>query len=138
MFYGLYFTEKTIIVKPLNTKFSNEEKQEILTWRNSLLSQVESYIDNNIYLGKVNVRDPTKDAFTQPPSVKEILDKLEISKDDYYRVLTISKDEDLELHLKREPTSCFVNNYFDVGLKDWQVNMDIQPVFNEYKTVLKN
>ena len=37
--------------------------------------------------------------------------------------------------LKREPYSCFVNNYFDVGLKAWQANMDIQPVFNEYKAV---
>ena len=38
-------------------------------------------------------------------------------------------------HLKGERNSCFVNNYFDVGLKPWQTNMDIQPVFNEYKTV---
>ena len=29
----------------------------------------------------------------------------------------------------------FVNNYFDVGLKAWQANMDIQPVLNEYKAV---
>ena len=79
--------------------------------------------------------DPTKDNFTQPLSVKEILDELEISKDDYYRALSISKNEDLELHLKREPNSCFVNNYFDIGLKAWQANMDIQPVFNEYKAV---
>ena len=79
--------------------------------------------------------DPTKDNFTKSPSVKEILDELEISKDDYYRALTISKDEDLELHLKRESNSCFVNNYFDVGLKVRQANMDIQPVFNEYKAV---
>ena len=63
--------------------------------------------------------DPTKDNFNQPPSVKEILDELEISKDDYYRVLSISKDEDLKLHLTREPNSCFANNYFDVGLKVW-------------------
>ena len=49
--------------------------------------------------------------------------------------MSISKDEDLELHLKREPNSCFVNNYFDVGLKAWQANMDIQHVFNEYKVV---
>ena len=61
--------------------------------------------------------DPTKENFTQPLSVKEILDELEISKDDYYRDLSISKDEYLELHLKREPNSCFVNNYFDVDLK---------------------
>ena len=71
---------------------------------------------------------PTKDNFTQPLSVKEILDELEISKDDYHRAFSILKDDDLELHLKREPNSCFVNNYFDVGLKTWQANMDMQPV----------
>ena len=49
--------------------------------------------------------------------------------------MSILKDEDLELHLKRQPNSCFVNNYFDFSLKAWQANMDIQPVFNEYKAV---
>ena len=83
----------------------------------------------------MNVIDPTKKNFTQPLSVKEILDELEISKDDLYRALPISKNEDLELHLKRESNSCFVNNYFDVGLKAWQANMDRQPVLNEYKAV---
>ena len=37
--------------------------------------------------------------------------------------------------MKKQPNSCFVNNYSDVGLKSWQANMDIQPVFNEYKAV---
>ena len=83
----------------------------------------------------MNVIDPTKKNFTQPLSGKEILDELAISKDDLYRVLPISKNEDLELHLKRESNSCFVNNYFDVGLKAWQANMDRQPVLNEYKAV---
>ena len=55
-----------------------------------------------------------------------------MSTDAYYRVLSISKDEHLELHLKREPNFCFVNNYFDVCLKAWQANTDIHPVFNEY------
>ena len=50
---------------------------------------------------------------------KELLEKLEISKDDYYRAFSTTKDEDLELHLKREANSCFVINYFDVGLKTW-------------------
>ena len=49
--------------------------------------------------------------------------------------MLISKDEDLELDLKQKPNSCFVNNFFDVDLKAWQANMDIQPVFNEYNTV---
>ena len=41
----------------------------------------------------------------------------------------------MEQYLKIEPNSCFINNYFDVSLKAWQENMDIQPVFNEYKAV---
>ena len=66
---------QTIIAKPLDSKLSNEENQEILTWRNTLLSQVKSYIDNNLCPAKVNVIDPTKDRFTQPLSVKEVLYK---------------------------------------------------------------
>ena len=75
--YGRYFTEKTIIAKTLYSKFSNDKKQEILKWRNTLPRQVESYIDNNLNSVKVNVIDPTKDNFTQSLSVKEILDELE-------------------------------------------------------------
>ena len=67
--------------------------------------------------------------------MKEILDELKISKNDCYRPLSISKYEDLELHLKKRSNSCFVNNYFDVGLKAWQVNMDIQHVFCGYKRI---
>ena len=65
----------------------------------------------------MNVLDPTKENFTQPMSVKKIVGKSEISREDYYRVLCISKDEDSELHLKRQPNPCFANNYFNVGLK---------------------
>ena len=61
--------------------------------------------------------DPTKDNFIQPLSVKEVLEELEISKNDYYRDFSILKDEDLELHLKRQTDSCFVNNYVNVTLK---------------------
>lgn len=50
-------------------------------------------------------------------SFKETLGELEISKDGYYRSLSISEDEDVELNLKRGPDSCFVKNYFDVDLK---------------------
>ena len=61
--------------------------------------------------------DPTKDNFIQPLSVKEVLEELEISKNDYYRDFSILKDEDLQLHLKRQTDSCFVNNYVNVTLK---------------------
>ena len=52
-----------------------------------MLSKVKSYADNNLYPAKVNVIDPTKDNFTQSLGVKEVLDELQISKDDYYRAL---------------------------------------------------
>ena len=34
-YYGQSFTEKKMIVKPNDTKFSITEKQEVLTWRNT-------------------------------------------------------------------------------------------------------
>ena len=37
--------------------------------------------------------------------------------------------------MKREPNFYLVNNHFDVGLKAWQANINIQPVFNKYKAV---
>ena len=46
--------------------------------------QVKSYNDTNIYPAKVNVIDQTKENFSQPLSVNEILYELEISEDDYY------------------------------------------------------
>ena len=39
---GQYFTEKTVIAKPLDSKFCIHKKQ------NALLRQVKSYIDNNL------------------------------------------------------------------------------------------
>ena len=88
LFLWLIFYGKTIIAKPLHSKFSSNKKQEILTWRNTLLRQVKNYIDNNLNPAKVSMIDPTKDNFTQLLSVKEILDELEISKEDYYRALS--------------------------------------------------
>ena len=88
------------------------KKQEVLTWRNALLKQDKYYIDKNLNLAKVNV---TK--VNLPLSVREILDQLETLLDYSYRVFSISKDEDLGLHLKREANLCFVNNYLEVGLK---------------------
>ena len=49
--------------------------------------------------------------------------------DDCYRALSISKDEDLKMPLKKQPNFCFVNNYFDAGLTYWQPNMDTKFVY---------
>ena len=92
--YGRFFTEKTIIAKPVDSEISKDKKQEILIWRKAVLGKVKNYIDDNLNPAKVNVVDPTKDNFTQPLSIQEILNDLEIFDDDYYKALSISKDED--------------------------------------------
>ena len=51
MLYVLNF--KKGLAKPLDSKFSNDEKQDIWRWRNTLLKQVKSYIDNNLNPTKV-------------------------------------------------------------------------------------
>ena len=68
---GRYFTEMAIIAKPLALKFSDDEKQKVLTQRNTLLRKVKSYFDNNFNPSKVDVIDQTKGNFTQPLSVKK-------------------------------------------------------------------
>ena len=57
---------RQLLKNNLILNFSNDEKLEVLTWKNTLLSQVKSYINNNLNPTKVNVVDQTKDSFTQP------------------------------------------------------------------------
>ena len=78
--YDWYFTEKTVIAKPLDLKISCDEKKVILTCRNT--RQVKNSSDNNLNCTKVNVIDPPKHSFSQLLDIKEILDELEICKDD--------------------------------------------------------
>ena len=78
------------IAKLLDFKLTNDRKEEVLIWKNALIKQVKSQFDINL--------NPAKAILAL--SVQEIIDELEISKEDHYRALSISKDEDLELHLK--------------------------------------
>ena len=117
------FTGERIIAKPRDSKFSVDKKQEVLTWRNTLIRQVKSCIDNNLNPAKVNVMNWTKDKFTQPLSIKEFLRELEVSKDNYYRTLSISNYENLELYFKREPNSLLFNNYL---VFVWKLGRQIQ------------
>ena len=69
--YGRYFTENTIIVKPLDNEFNSDEKQQVLYHRkNTLKKQVKSYNDDNLNPAKMS--DLNKDNCIQPLSVKEI------------------------------------------------------------------
>ena len=39
-----------------------------------------------------------------------------------------------KIHMKRKPNACSINNVFVDGLQVWEANIDIQPVFNRYKS----
>ena len=68
--------------------------------------KLKSYVDKHLDLAKVNVPK-----LLQPLSIPERLAEIQIVDDDSYRVaLSISKDDDFELSLKRKPSSCFVTN----------------------------
>ena len=103
------------------------DQSGILSKTNNILGQVKNYIDNNL--------DPNSKSFFNDFSIQEILSSMGITEDDYYWALSISPDNDYEIHLETSTGSCFVNNYNPVLLKAWEANLDIQPVHNCFKAL---
>ena len=60
---------------------------------------------------------------------------LNITQKKYYNALSILSDPDFQIHIKREPNACFINNFFTEGLQAWKINTDTQPVVNHYQAV---
>ena len=63
------------------------------------------------------------------------MEEINITEEEYNSALQIADDQDFQLHLECPTDTCFVNNYFDIGLLAWEANIEIQPVFNYYKAV---
>ncbi|XP_066915086.1 uncharacterized protein [Clytia hemisphaerica] len=132
-FFGKFFSEKTIVSEPLPQELPHEEKETILSLRKEVLSKVRTYINDNLNPAKRNFFNPDAENYNPVPTIDEVLVELEIPKTDYEYALSVSDDDDFHIYLKRDTNACFVNNYFTEGLKAWQANLDIQPVFNYYK-----
>ena len=92
-------------------------------------------LSKNLNPKKQNILDPRKEKFVVMPTISEILQQLNITPEDYYNALSISSDNDFQIHSKHQPNECFINNYFVEGFQAWGANIDIQPVFNHYKAV---
>ena len=69
------------------------DKSGLLSNRNNILGQVKNYIDNSL--------DPNSKSFSNDLSIQEILSSMGIAEDDYYWALSISPDNDYEIHLKK-------------------------------------
>ena len=119
--FGHFFTEKTIIAKLLAADMDELHSCTVLKRRHKILSKVMCFINEALNSSK-------KKNFNPHLTIDEILRSLNIDKNEYYEMLSISGTNDFEIHLKRPPYSCFINNYNPALLSAWQANMDIQPV----------
>ena len=131
--FGKFFTSRTIIAQPLPDSLSVDKKNEIMQNRKQLLKKVKQYIDTELNPSKKNCYDNLRDDYEEVKSIDEILEYLEITKCDYEQALSISDDQDFQIHYRRLPNSCFVNNYFCDGLMAWEANMDVQSVLINIK-----
>jgi len=133
--FGKFFTDHTILAEPLPDNMSKEEKETNLKERKSILEKVKSYIDSNLNPRVNNILCSEEPNYNQPGTIEEILERLDITKEEYENALSISPDSGFQIHFKRLPDSCFINNYFVEGLMAWEANLDIQPVLDYYKAV---
>ena len=58
-----------------------------------------------------------------------------LSQENDCNALSISDDNEFQVHLKELPNSSFVHNYFRTDLSACEANSDIQPFCNHYKTI---
>ena len=125
--FGRFFTEKTVVVKPVQSTLSQVKKFEILKKRSNILRKAKKY--NDTYL------DPNSKHYSNGKFIQEIIFNIEITEIGYYWTLSILPETDHVINLKRSPGSCFVNNYNPVLLKAWEVNIDIKSAHNYYKAL---
>ena len=55
--YGNFFSARAILAKPLPQGLDLLEKNQILAWREGVLSKVKKYLNEYLYLAKNNVDD---------------------------------------------------------------------------------
>ena len=126
--FGQFFSNQTVVSKPLPDDMPDEQKVVVLKRRNEILCLVKEKINEKL--------DPSKPDYISSTSAEDVLAMCKVSKEEYNWALSISTDSDFELHLKREVDSCFINNYFEAGIKGFRANVDLQPVFNHYKCIM--
>ena len=57
-----------------------------------------------------NIYDHLKEDFQEQKTIEEILDHLNISKNEYERALSISDKDNFQIYTKPPPNSCYVAN----------------------------
>ena len=128
--FGQFFTGRTIVAEPLADDLDESIKTtgSLLENRLELLTSVKQKINE---LLNPSITSSYDSSLTE----EDIFNLVGITKEQYYSALAISPDSNYELHLRRPVDSCFINNYFIAGIKGFQANVDLQPVFDHYKCI---
>ena len=79
------------------------------------------------------VLNPSKSSYDSSLTEHDIFNSVGITEEQYYSALAVSLDSNYDLHLKRPVDSCFIN--FLAGMKGFEANVDLQPVFDHYKCI---
>ena len=92
--FGQFFTNKTVVSKPLADDIPDEQKVVVLKKRNEILCCVKEKINEKL--------DPSKPDYDSSTSAEDVLALCKVSKDEYNWALSISADSDFELHLSKK------------------------------------
>lgn len=125
--FGQFFTNRTIVAKPISDNSDLEVKKNTMDRRKEILSLVKDKIDD--------VLNPSESNYDSTLTEADVFNSVNITEEQYYWALSISPDSGYELHLRRPIDSCFINNYFIAGIKGFAANVDLQPVLNHYKCI---
>ena len=98
-------------------------------------TKIKDYISKYHNPSKVHFFDPSWDDRRKVKSISEVLQELNFNKKDHKNASKFSDDKGFQLHLRCPTDSCFVKNYFGIGLLAWEASIVIQPVFNYHEAV---
>ena len=121
------------MARPLPDTISDETKKIFMCNRDDILCSVKNHIDENLNPKKQNILTPRKENFVVVPTISDILQQLNITPEDYYNALFIFSDNDFQIHLKRQPNECFINNCFLEGLQTWKAIL----IFSLYSIIIR-
>ena len=100
-----------------------EDEKEKVGEKDSILNNdVRKCNNENENPKKCNIVDPRKGNFEQ---AQDILSELNINVDDYNEALSISNDNDFQVHLKQQAIECFIYNFVE-GLQVWKAEMKVK------------
>ena len=83
---------------------------------------VSDHINYYLNPSKYNFYDISRENYQKIKSMEEILNLFNVIVKTYYNLQDASDDNNFQIHMRSSPK---------IGMKSWEVNVDIQPVVNE-------